>query len=36
VADALLIEVYASQISEAVSSDIYAFVTSNYRDFSVP
>jgi hypothetical protein len=36
VADALLIEIYASQIAEAASSDVYAFVTSNYRDFSVP
>jgi hypothetical protein len=25
-----------SQISEVGSSDVYAFVTSNYRDFSVP
>jgi uncharacterized protein (DUF1330 family) len=36
VADALLIEIYASQIAGADSSDIYVFVTSNYRDFSVP
>jgi hypothetical protein len=36
VADALLVEIYASQISEAASPDVYAFVTSNYRDFSVP
>ena len=36
VADALLIEIYASQISQGGSSDAYAFVTSNYRDFSVP
>jgi hypothetical protein len=36
VADALLIEIYASQVSEAGGSDVYAFVTSNYRDFSVP
>jgi hypothetical protein len=35
-ADALLIEIYASQTSQADSSDVYAFVTSNYRDFSVP
>jgi hypothetical protein len=35
-ADALLIEIYASQIAEADSPDVYAFVTSNYRDFSVP
>jgi hypothetical protein len=36
VADALLIEIYASRIAGADSSDIYVFVTSNYRDFSVP
>ncbi|HEY3735694.1 MAG TPA: PIN domain-containing protein [Streptosporangiaceae bacterium] len=36
VADALLIEIYASQIAGASASDVYAFVTSNYRDFSVP
>ena len=36
VADALLIEIYASQISKADSSDVYAFATSNYRDFSFP
>jgi hypothetical protein len=36
VADALLIEIYADQISRADSSDVYAFVTSNHRDFSVP
>jgi hypothetical protein len=36
VADALLIEIYASQISGADSTDVYVFVTSNYRDFSVP
>jgi hypothetical protein len=36
VADALLVEIYASQISGAGSSDVYAFVTSNYRDFSMP
>jgi PIN domain-containing protein len=36
VADALLIEIYASQISGAGSSDVYAFVTSNHGDFSVP
>lgn len=35
-ADALLIEIYASQIAEVASSDVYAFVTSNFRDFSVP
>jgi hypothetical protein len=32
VADALLIEIYASQIAEVASSDVYAFVTSNFRD----
>lgn len=36
VADALLIEIYASQILEAGSSDVFAFVTSNHRDFSMP
>jgi len=36
VADALLIEIYASQISAAKSSDVHAFVTSNHRDFSTP
>jgi hypothetical protein len=36
VADALLIEIYASQISGAGSSDVYAFITYNHRDFSVP
>jgi hypothetical protein len=36
VADALLIEIYASQISGTDGSDVYVFVTSNYRDFSVP
>ena len=35
VADALLIEIYTSQIAGADSSDIHVFVTSNYRDFSV-
>jgi hypothetical protein len=35
VADALLIEIYSSQISAADTSDVYAFVTSNHRDFSV-
>jgi len=35
-ADALLIEIYASQIAEAASSDVYAFITSNYRDFLAP
>ena len=36
VADALLIEIYASQVPGAGGSDVYVFVTSNYRDFSVP
>ena len=36
VADAVLIEVYASQVSRASGSDVHAFITSNYRDFSVP
>jgi hypothetical protein len=35
-ADALLIEIYASRVSEADSSDVYAFITSNHRDFSMP
>jgi len=36
VADALLIEMYASLIKQAVTPDQYCFVTSNYRDFSMP
>ena len=36
VADALLIEIYAARISAADSSDVYAFATSNHRDFSMP
>jgi hypothetical protein len=36
VADALLIEVYAARILGADSSDVYAFATSNHRDFSMP
>jgi hypothetical protein len=36
VADALLIEIYASQISAADNPDVCAFVTSNHRDFSTP
>jgi hypothetical protein len=37
VADALLVETYATQISGTASSpDVYVFVTSNYRDFSLP
>ena len=35
-ADALLIEIYASQVARAKEGDIYAFVTSNHRDFSMP
>lgn len=36
VADALLIEIFASQLMTADSSDVLAFVTSNHRDFSLP
>lgn len=36
VADALLIELYATQISKAGADDLYCFVTSNHRDFSLP
>ena len=36
VADALLIELYATQLKRADPDDVYCFVTSNYRDFSVP
>ena len=36
VADALLVEIYASQIASAESFDVHAFVTSNHRDFSTP
>jgi hypothetical protein len=36
VADALLIELYATQISQAEPGDVYCFVTSNHRDFSLP
>ena len=36
VADALLIELYATQISRADPADVYCFATSNYRDFSLP
>lgn len=36
VADALLIEIYAAQISGGDNSDVYGFATSNHRDFSVP
>jgi hypothetical protein len=35
-ADALIIETYASQIALADTEDVYAFVTSNHRDFSMP
>ena len=34
--DAVLIEIYASQVARAMAGDVYAFVTSNHRDFSVP
>ncbi|HET9966901.1 MAG TPA: PIN domain-containing protein [Streptosporangiaceae bacterium] len=36
VADALLIELYATQTGQADSADVYCFATSNHRDFSVP
>ena len=36
VADALLIEIYSAQISGGDSSDVFAFVTSNHQDFSLP
>jgi hypothetical protein len=36
VADALLIEIYAAQLRQADLTDQHCFVTSNYRDFSVP
>jgi hypothetical protein len=36
VADAVLIEMYSSQVAKAKPGDIYAFVTSNHRDFSIP
>jgi hypothetical protein len=35
-ADALIIETYASQIALADANDLYAFVTSNHKDFSLP
>jgi hypothetical protein len=35
-ADALIIETYASQIAVADADDVYAFVTSNHKDFSLP
>jgi hypothetical protein len=36
VADALLIELYATQLKRADPDDVYCFVTSNHRDFSRP
>ena len=36
VADALIIEMYASQVASAVADDRYALVTSNSDDFSLP
>jgi PIN domain len=36
VADALLIEMYATQLKKADPDDVYCFVTSNHRDFSAP
>jgi hypothetical protein len=36
VADALLIEMYATQVKKARPDDVYYFVTFNYRDFSAP
>lgn len=36
VADALLIELYATQADQAEPGDVYCFATSNYRDFSMP
>jgi hypothetical protein len=36
VADALLIEMYTSQLKKAGPDDVYCFVTSNHRDFSAP
>jgi hypothetical protein len=35
-ADALIIEIYASQIAQADTDDVHAFVTSNHKDFSLP
>lgn len=35
-ADAVIIETYASQIALADANDVYAFVTSNHKDFSLP
>jgi len=36
VADALLIELYATQVRQCDPGDVYCFVTSNHSDFSVP
>ena len=37
IADALLIEIYAAQLTAtAATTDVHAFVTSNHRDFSRP
>ena len=36
VADALLVELYATQLRHAGPDDVYCFVTSNHRDFSAP
>ena len=36
VADALLIELYATQLRHTGPGDVYCFVTSNHRDFSAP
>jgi hypothetical protein len=36
VADALLIELYVTQLEQAGAGDVYCFVTSNHRDFSLP
>jgi hypothetical protein len=36
VADAVLIELYASQIAQGAADDVYCFATSNHRDFSLP
>jgi hypothetical protein len=36
VADALLIELYATQLKRADADDVYCFITSNHRDFSAP
>ena len=36
VADALLIELYATEREQVGDGDVYCFVTSNHRDFSLP